>query len=66
VTSWFDASIRLQKQWLDAQRTALDAGTRANAAGAVLVQAQEATRRAADANLAAWQAWMRLWGVGPW
>ena len=26
----------------------------------------EATRRAAEANLAAWQAWVRLWGVGPW
>ena len=30
-----------------------------------MVEAQEATRKAAEANLAAFQAWTRLWGVGP-
>jgi len=66
MNDWLDAAIKLQKQLLGVQKNALDAGVHANAAGAALVQAQEAARRAAEANLAAWQAWGRLWGVGPW
>ena len=48
------------------QRKTLDAGGQAVGAGEAMVQAQEATRKAAEANLAAFQAWTRLWGVGPW
>ncbi|MBI0476554.1 hypothetical protein D9601_14485 [Sphingomonas sp. MA1305] len=66
MNDWFDASLRFQKQILDAQRRTLEAGSQAVGAGDALVQVQEATRKAAEANLAAFQAWARLWGAGPW
>ena len=66
MSDWFGAAVAMQKRMLGAQKTALDSGGHAHAAGEALVQAQEAARRAAEANLAAWQAWLRLWSVGPW
>lgn len=52
MTDWFKASIDLQKQMLDAGSTE------------ALAKAQDAVRKAAEANMAAWQAWMNLWGIG--
>ena len=59
MTGWMDASIRWQKQWLAMQQNALDAG-------ATMVAAQDASRRAWEANLAAANAWARVWGMGSW
>jgi hypothetical protein len=66
MNDWFDAPLQWQRAWLDAQAKALDAGRHANAAGRALVEVQEASRRAAEANMAAWAAWGRLMGTGPW
>jgi len=41
-------------------------GQQAVDAGKVIANAQAASVKAAEANVAAWQAWMRLWGAGPW
>ncbi|WP_294198721.1 hypothetical protein [uncultured Sphingomonas sp.] len=65
MTNLFDAAINWQKQLLDTQRTALEAGRHAHDAGAALVAAQEASRRAAEANWAAWQAWAQLSRIAP-
>lgn len=57
MTDWFSASIRLQKQMLDAGQHALGAGRS-------FVAMQEAGQKIAEANLAAMNAWAKLWGVG--
>lgn len=58
MTNWFDESLKVQKQMLDASRASVGAGD-------ALVKVQEATKTAAEANLAAYKAWLALWGVGP-
>ena len=58
MNGWFDESLKMQKQMLDASRASV-------ASGDALVKVQEATKKAAEANLAAYKAWLALWGVGP-
>ena len=57
MTDWWTASLKAQRQMLDAQKKALGASE-------AMLGMQEAGKRAADANLAAWNAWAKLWGVG--
>lgn len=57
MSDWWAASIKLQKQMLDAHRASLGAGEH-------LVRMQEAGRKAAEANVAALDAWAKLWGIG--
>lgn len=64
MTNWCDASIRLQKQMLDAQKASLDAGQHMLGAQRSFIAMQEAGQKVAEANLAALNAWAKLWGVG--
>ncbi|MET3825684.1 hypothetical protein ABIC16_001377 [Sphingomonas sp. PvP055] len=64
MTDWFTASIKLQQQMLDAQKASLSAGQQALGAGDTFVKMQEAGRKAAEANIAAMNAWARMWGLG--
>ncbi|MBA3879249.1 MAG: hypothetical protein C0500_06000 [Sphingobium sp.] len=64
MTDWFTASIKLQKQMLDAQKASLDAGQQALGAGRSFVAMQEAGQKVAEANLAAMNAWAKIWGIG--
>ena len=59
----FTTMLGLQKQLLDAQRSTMGALHKGLNVGDGLVTLQEAGRRAAEANLAAWTSWARLWGV---
>ena len=53
----FTASIRLQKQLLDAQQASISAGRSA-------VAMQEMAMQLVEANLAAIDAWAKIWGGG--
>jgi len=55
MTGIFDLAIAWQRQLLDVQRAYLSAGEAS-------VAWQEASRRAAEANVAALASWARLWG----
>ena len=65
MNDWWAAGIKAQRDWLKASRTSLDAGSAMLGAGDALVAWQEAGRRAADANMAAWKAWSAM-GAGLW
>ncbi len=64
MSDWFGASIKLQKQMLDAQKASLDAGRQMTSAGEQFVRMQETGRKMAEANLAAMNAWAKMWGLG--
>ncbi|WP_066651170.1 MULTISPECIES: hypothetical protein [Sphingomonas] len=64
MTDWFTASIKLQKQMLDAQKASLTAGQQVLGAGATMVKMQEAGQKVAKANMDAMSAWAKIWGVG--
>ncbi len=64
MTDWFTTSIKLQKQMLDAQKASLDAGQHMLGAQRSLVAMQEAGQKVAEANVAAFNAWAKLWGIG--
>ena len=57
MSDWWTASLRAQRQLLDAQRRSLGAAD-------ALVAMQEAGKRATEANMAAFDAWAKLWGLG--
>ena len=56
MTDWWTASLKAQRDLLDAQKKALAAGEQALAI-------QETARKLAEANLATMQAWAKLWGM---
>ncbi len=64
MNDWLNDATRLQKQMLDAQRSAVDLGRTSLAGADKMIAAQDASRRAVEANVAAWSAWMNLWGIG--
>ncbi len=63
MTNWWDASLKLQKQMLDAQKASLGAGQAAVSAGDQLVKLQQAAAKTAGANMAAWKAWAGMFGI---
>lgn len=64
MSDWFSTSIKLQKQLLDAHKASLDAGRKMTGAGEQFVKLQETGRQIAQANMAAMNAWAKLWGLG--
>ena len=64
MNEWFDDAARLQKRMLDAQRSAIDLGKTSLSNADKMMAAQDASRKAVEANVAAWSAWMNLWGIG--
>lgn len=63
MTDLFSASIKLQKQMLDAQKASLDAGQKMLGASEQMLAMQKAGKKAAEANMAAWKSWASLWGI---
>ncbi|GAA0727312.1 hypothetical protein [Sphingomonas japonica] len=63
MSDWFSAAVKLQGQMLDAQRQQMAATKKMLDAGEQMAKFQEAGTRAAEANMAAWQSWAKLWGM---
>ena len=63
MTDWLSASIKMQKQMFDAQKQTLDAGRKMIGMGDQFVKMQETGRQMAEANMAAFNAWAKLWGM---
>jgi hypothetical protein len=57
MIDWWNTSLKLQRDMLEAQKKSMVAADH-------LVSMQEAGRKAAEANLAAMNAWAKLWGIG--
>lgn len=62
MSDWFSTAVVMQREILRAQNAQLDAAEEMRAAGRDLAKLQEAGQKAAEANLAAWKQWARLWG----
>ena len=70
MKDYIEASLKLQKQILDAQQASIDAqraslkaGQKALGAGDAFVKMQEVGQQMAKANLEAIQTWTKLWSV---
>ncbi len=61
MSDWFSTAIEMQREILRAQRAQVEAGRQALNTAEPLIAVQEATAKAAEANMAAWQAWIQFW-----
>ena len=59
----FTAWKLLQDRMMAAQQAQLEAATKLMGMGENFNGALEAAKKVADANIAAWESWMALWGV---
>lgn len=57
------AGVRMQREMVRAQRAGLDAAQTMLDAGRQLTALQDAGAKAAEANLAMWTQWAKLWGA---
>lgn len=62
MSDWFSTAVEMQREIIRAQQVQLDAAQKMLDAGAELTALQQAGQKAAEANLAAWRQWARLWG----
>ena len=62
MSDWFSTAVEMQREILRAQRAQLDAAEKMLDAGRDFAKLQQAGQKAAEANLAAWKQWTRLWG----
>jgi hypothetical protein len=58
----FSTMIEMQREILRAQKAQIDAAQKMLDAGKQMTVLQEAGQKAAEANLAAWKQWAKLWG----
>jgi hypothetical protein len=63
VNDLFSSMLTTQKQLIDAQRASLTALHGGLGVADGFLAMQDASRKALEANLAAWTAWARLWGA---
>ncbi len=63
MSDWFSTAIEMQREILRAQQAQVDAAQKMLDAGKQMTDFQVAGQKAADANMAAWKAWVGLWGV---
>jgi len=61
----FSSFIGLQEEMLAIQKAQLDAAKKALAMSEQFIGAQKAAQEAAEANIRAWESWLKIWGVGP-
>ena len=64
MTDWLTAALDAQRDLLRAQKAQMDAAQKLIDGGRQVVKMQEAGQKAAEANLAAWKQWSKLWGWG--
>ena len=62
MSDWFSTAVEMQREILRAQKAQMDAAQKMLDAGKQMTALQEAGQKAAEANLAAWQQWSKLWG----
>ena len=62
MSDWFTTAVEIQREILRAQKAQLDAAGKMLDAGREMTKLQEAGQKAAEANLAAWKQWSKLWG----
>lgn len=62
MSDWFSTAVEMQREIIRAQQVQLDAAQKMLDAGVELTALQQAGQKAAEANLAAWRQWARLWG----
>jgi hypothetical protein len=62
MSDWFSTAVEMQREILRAQKAQMDAAQKMLDAGKQMSALQEAGQKAAEANMAAWQQWAKLWG----
>ena len=62
MSDFFSTAIEMQREILRAQQGQLDAARKMLDAGHQMTALQEAGQKAAEANIAAWKQWTKLWG----
>lgn len=62
MSDWFSTAVEMQREILRAQKAQIDAAQKMLDAGKQMSAMQEAGQKAAEANLAAWKQWTKLWG----
>lgn len=62
MSDWFSTAVEMQREIIRAQEAQVDAARKMLDAGKQMTALQEAGQKAAEANMAAWKQWARLWG----
>ena len=62
MSDWFSTAVEMQREILRAQKAQMDAAQKMLDAGREAAKLQEAGRKAAEANLAMWKQWTKMWG----
>jgi hypothetical protein len=63
MSDFFTTAMEMQREILRAQHAQMDAAQKMLDAGRQMTALQEAGRKAAEANIAAWKPWAGLWGL---
>ncbi|MEZ5655671.1 MAG: hypothetical protein R3E04_07275 [Sphingobium sp.] len=62
MIEYIDLAINMQKRVIDAHEKSMEAARKSLGTADAAVKMQEAMRDATNANMAAWQNWLSLWG----
>lgn len=62
MSDWFSTAIGMQAEILKAQRAQMDAAQKMLNMGKQVADAQQVSRKAAEANMQAFNAWAKMWG----
>lgn len=63
MSDWFTLATDMQREILRAQKAQMDAAQKMLDAGKQVTELQETGQKAAEANLAFWKQWAKLWGM---
>lgn len=62
MSDWFSTAVEMQREILRAQKAQMDAAQKMLDAGREAARLQQAGQKAAEANLAMWKQWTKMWG----
>lgn len=62
MSDWFSTALEMQREILRAQKAQMDAAQKMLGTARQMSALQEAGQKTAEANLAAWKQWSKLWG----